>query len=63
MMPDDGVVADDVINYGLDRGFKIDEMEAALVRATTKRWITVVDYRIYLTRLGHVLINAANDNR
>lgn len=62
MRTGDGAPVDAIVNYGFDRGFGLDEMEAILITSVNCGWISVTGNNIHLTRLGYLLISPANDN-
>lgn len=58
----DGVPIDAIIEYGIDRGFSLDEMEGTMIHASALGWIVLIDHYVHLTRVADIVMNPANDN-
>ena len=59
----DSVPVDDLAEYAIDEGIELDEIEDAIVHASSNGWIDVVDEHLCLTIGGHRFMTPANDNR
>jgi len=62
MKATDNVPLDEIVDYGIDNGFSLSEIEGALVHASTKEWILLVGQNVHLSQAGYMLIGSANDN-
>lgn len=53
---------DVIFESGVDRGFSLEKIEAAMIDASMKGWVTSVGTSLLLTMSGHSLLYPANDN-
>jgi hypothetical protein len=58
----DSVPVDTIMDYGIDRGLSLGEVEAALIHASTQEWILLVGSNVHLSQAGYAAIGPANDN-
>lgn len=58
----DRVSVDDLAEYAFSKGVGLDELENAIIHASSNGWIRVADDQVYLTADGYKLLNPANDN-
>jgi hypothetical protein len=58
----EGVPIDAIMEYGIDRGLSLDEMEGAMIHASALGWIVLVDHHVHLTRVADIVMSPANDN-
>lgn len=53
---------DTIVDYGIDLGIGLDEMENSLIHASSMGWVMSANGNVHLTESGFRLINPANDN-
>ncbi|MDR9776901.1 hypothetical protein RJJ65_30460 [Rhizobium hidalgonense] len=58
----DSVPVDTIMDYGIDKGLSLGEVEAALIHASTQEWILLVGSNVHLSQAGYAAIGPANDN-
>lgn len=58
----DHVSVDDQAEYEFGKGVGLDELENAIIHASSNGWIHTADHQVYLTVGGYKLLNPANDN-
>jgi hypothetical protein len=58
----DSAPVDEIMDFGIDNGLSLSEIEGALVHASAKDWILLVGQRVHLSQAGYRLIGSANDN-
>jgi hypothetical protein len=58
----DRVSVDDLAEYAFGKGVGLDELENAIIHASSNGWIHTTDDQVYLTAGGYKLLNPANDN-
>lgn len=58
----DSVPVDTIVDYGIDKGFSLGEVEAALIHASVQEWILLVGTNVHLSQAGYAQIGPANDN-
>ena len=58
----DCIPVDEIIDYGIDEGLSLSEIQGALVHASVKEWILHVGTNVHLSQAGYRQIGSANDN-
>lgn len=58
----DRISVDDLAEYAFGKGVGLDELENAIIHASSNGWIHTTDDQVYLTAGGYKLLNPANDN-
>jgi hypothetical protein len=58
----DSVPVDAIVDYGIDKGLSLGEVEAALIHAGLQEWILLVGPNVRLSQAGYAAIGPANDN-
>lgn len=58
----DSVPVHTIVDYGIDQGLSLDEVEAALIHASIQEWILLAGANVHLSQAGYSKIGPANDN-
>lgn len=58
----DSASIDDIMDYGVDQGLSLGEIEAAITHAAVQEWVLLFGDRAHLSLAGYRLIGPANDN-
>lgn len=62
MAPGESIALDVLVDYGFDQDISLNDMENALVHASTNGWISSAGDHVMLTKSGHRVAYPANDN-
>jgi hypothetical protein len=58
----ESVPVEAVVDYGIDKGYGLEDVETALIQASMNGWVVAIDDQIHLTKSGYAVMNPANDN-